>query len=1335
MSNQNDGSSNMGDLFQQRRAAAAARQRGGKDENGAAEAAPERQTSSKSFMEIQAEQVKEKNHLQRQERPANNSQFDPRRKESNHPSAGNSNRSSQQRGDRGGDRGDRGGDRRRGGGGSISRSNLPIEQGVVCALRESFGFIHCADRPEEIFFHYSEVTGCSPNELKMDDEVEFRVGISSNSRSDEKKMAAYQVRMLETGTIVWETEDQPGVRFQGLIERQIRTDQRSGRDSNNNNNASEGTIRVMVADDENAKADSTSEEEEKKKKSTEGPLVRYLASSYTLPGAGSKGDVRSSRQGPDRLGRGDLVEFSIVTDRRTKEKYARSITLVQSERERSRIEKEKKMLENATEEKGVVVSLKNEYGFIKSNKRRENVYFQYSHLVLPETEEEFVLKEGQELKFLVIVEGEGQKQKCSARQLECLPKGSVVFHTVIAVGVTGVVKTCPLPPGNTGLSDEIDGTVRLVLPIVDKEEDGTERTIEEVNLHFSDAPGGVFSYQQRGGPVGWMKEGDTLLFDVVKELSDGSYRVAPSKCTVPVGNGETELSSEASEESSGVRLLDLSGVGRAEGVIYSLKDPGGFGFIHFAERAVDIHFKFHDMLPNELQLDLRKYAGYKDDVSNQFKLEVGLSVSFDISAHGIISSDTRGRQGRGGHQQERENLKAQRVLLLPRSAVSPEKVIAAGVKGVVKSEDYKQAYAGFVDLDDEIEPMSLDERHPLVAKMIDSFLEESSSPAGRKSLVFRDVLSVKEDDVVVEMIQAKGNGLLNCTHIPVAGLSSHPGRLCIRRVEQEKVTKEDKEEGTTPKKQASKMSKTFRFDRSCLVEDSKEDVPPGAGDVVTFDLVQSRRTGKIMLQNLKVVERKEREEIVAGSSAGVGIVKEVVPSRNFGFISVMDETATKLEVLFFNLSKVVSDSSGNETPTSKKQVQIRKGDEVKFEIGVEKNGKRIALMVQVVPKGTIPAKAAKNACRGFILLEPSHTNLADTPARKSKSRSPTRLDTGRSLSPSRTSDKSPGRWSNVKDVSQKAQHKEIAENGRILLLEDGSGMFNKRKIVRKTDSAPDTLATVPNEDASAIDEGEKNAKCTDAGSGETTSEDHSICSHLPYMNGAIAIHGAGASSSMDGSSNPRRGDLVSFVTARNGKGVRDIRVVTRQAAIFVRGRLENIIVLNKDGEKGNMGTAKFIAATEKGEEYEIDLTEVVSCDATLLKDKQAVEGVLHDGKMYGICRTTDLYLESKLGASSKERQKLNITVKKDRGGKIMAQSMMATVRFLVRSTGLQIPPLCAILTFLVMFQGPDGTKGFAAGWTKRVSSRHASSVGQEEDVDETADSTNVDQQVNLDEIP
>lgn len=136
-------------------------------------------------------------------------------------------------------------------------------------------------------------------------------------------------------------------------------------------------------------------------------------------------------------------------------------------------------------------------------------------------------------------------------------------------------------------------------------------------------------------------------------------------------------------------------------------------------------------------------------------------------------------------------------------------------------------------------------------------------------------------------------------------------------------------------------------------------------------------------------------------------------------------------------------------------------------------------------------------------------------------------------------------------------------------------------------------------------------------------------------------------------------------------------MIKRQVATLQRGRLENIELIDTEDKK-NKGNAKFIAETDEEEVYDINLAEVVSCTASILKEKEVVEGIVHEGRVYGLCRINDLYLASKTGhGKSKQRQKLNLTVKKDRGGTIMAQSMMA--------------------------KGPDGTNGFKAGWTKRIS--------------------------------
>jgi len=1214
-----------------------------------------------------------------------------------------------------------GGGGRRGGRQPANIKSLPFEQGIICSLKESFGFIHCAERPEEIFFHYSEVTNCHPDDLKIDTEVEFKVG--GTSGSDNKKLAAFSVNRVETGTVVWEMEEREGHFYEGLVEkpcvssRGSHGDHDGGRGGNNGPQA-DGTIRITVPQGTNNDSlvdvepnddGSTNENDNKEvmevnttnKRNRNGPLVRLRAGEYS-----------GASNSPSRLFRGDLVQFRVFLDRRTKQKYARQITLIHSERERKRIEKEKQLMENATTEEGLVVNLNKGFGFIKSNKRREDIYFHYSQLIIPENDEEgnvkddFELKKGQEVKFLVVTEMQTNNSsnksniasngngKVSARQIHCLPKGSVAFNTVELKGARGVVTRVPHPPSPGSKNDDSRwGRVRLIEQKYDGEGGDNENEAssasvmnskEDISLHFSDAPGGVFNYQNhRNQPMSdlWIHEGDTLLFDVVKETVDGSYRVIPTLHKIGLGGSIINPNTVASDNDHGnenniverpaVRLISVSMVGRAEGVIHTLKPD--YGFIHSAERPVDVHFKTYDLMPDELQADIRRNMG----IDELCILEEEASAQFDICAHGNITT-TAQRGRRRGAQQARENIRGQRLVILPKSAVTLETCIATSAKGVIKSINPQQLYTGVIELEEDAKSMTIDERHPIVAKMITSFLEESSLPNGRKSIVFRDTLGTSDGDVIIEMARMKGQGVLKCSHIPVPGIAPHHGRICIRRIEKEEndgdeeVEDETNEEspkdtpnvaqkGKSKGKQTNRVFKNLRFDKSSLEKALKEDIPPSPGDGIICDVIQSRRTGNITVRNLKIVTRKFGErnhmELKSTESTGLGVVKDVVARRHFGFISVFDENNAKSEMLFFQLPK---------------DKRFMKGNEVKFDIAME-GLKRIAINVESVRKGTIPSVASKNACLGYLLMEPSHTTLSNTPVRKAGKGGSDKIGKGR--------------WAESNNDIKTTLKQKMVEDGCILLLEDKTGIFQKkpkRRRKKRSDSvdSADTLGDASVDGTKSV--GSDDGLSSDDGlmSDDQCQGDNviaSILSRINYKNGSIAIHGTGVTSSMDGSTNPKRGDLVSFIKGRNAKTARDVRIVKRGAAFLQRGRLENIRVIHTEDKK-NKGTAQFVAATENQEMYDIDLEEVVSCAASILKEKESVEGILHEGKVYGLCRISDLYLTSKLlGGSGKnrERPKLNLTVKKDRGGKIMAQSMMA--------------------------KGPDGTIGFKADWTNRVS--------------------------------
>ena len=64
-----------------------------------------------------------------------------------------------------------------GGGGAPSGRQSSVEQcqGVVCSMKDNYGFIERADVVREIFFHYSEFRGADVNTLKLGEDVQFGV--------------------------------------------------------------------------------------------------------------------------------------------------------------------------------------------------------------------------------------------------------------------------------------------------------------------------------------------------------------------------------------------------------------------------------------------------------------------------------------------------------------------------------------------------------------------------------------------------------------------------------------------------------------------------------------------------------------------------------------------------------------------------------------------------------------------------------------------------------------------------------------------------------------------------------------------------------------------------------------------------------------------------------------------------------------------------------------------------------------------------------------------------------------------------------------------------------
>jgi len=462
------------------------------------------------------------------------------------------------------------------------------------------------------------------------------------------------------------------------------------------------------------------------------------------------------------IGRHDVVECSLNAI--GKKLLAKEIIILESH--------EEKILQNIEKEQGVIVSLKNEsyYGFIQSIKRKEHVYFHYSHLIDPS-----LVKIGKCVEFKVIDELlENGSCSLAARQIDYLPDGSVEFRSVVCKDVKGCVVTLPhevRKKKKFGVMSH-PGTISLSAPI----EDG-EKVISTVLFHAQDSP----------IPLQWLKQGDEFIFDISIEHVDQTHCATSPK------------------------LTQLALPGRNEGIISVLKE-NGYGFISLMERQTDVYFRSENLLPSNIQ----KMFGDKID------LEAGTEVSFDLSIK---------QNGRGS---EKENIKAHRILPLPKGSILIEKTLAQTVKGVITQ--IHQDGSGYIELNESIQGMSFGEHHPIISKMLNEFMEDEN----RQEIVYSDVQSPHESRFIIALAESKG---LNVSFVNDTTDDNTFLRL--------KISKDD--EKKKKKLKTPKAVKLVRFDKkyACYTDDSV----PCAGDVITCDVIHTRRTQTYSAINLSLIER------------------------------------------------------------------------------------------------------------------------------------------------------------------------------------------------------------------------------------------------------------------------------------------------------------------------------------------------------------------------------------------------------------------------------------------------------------------------------------------------
>ncbi|XP_037928242.1 cold shock domain-containing protein E1 [Teleopsis dalmanni] len=271
-------------------------------------------------------------------------------------------------------------------------------RGVVCSMKESFGFIERADVVKEIFFHFSEAEGNV--ELRPGDDVEFTIQ-TRNGRE-----YACNITRLPPGSVIFEDVD--STIYKGQVLKPL--------DRNNPT------------------------------RQTNDPLpgrIRYRAPDYSeveVP-FGDK-----DQKGDFTLRHGDWVQFLLATDRRDQLQRATSISLLD---ETFKVSGEKR-------EQGVVASIKEGFGFLRCVERNVRLFFHFTE-VLDTTRE---IAANDEVEFTVIQEPgvTYNNSRLHAIRIKHLPPNTVQFETLMASNIEGYV-TREAPKSPVKSQDRVEGGV------------------------------------------------------------------------------------------------------------------------------------------------------------------------------------------------------------------------------------------------------------------------------------------------------------------------------------------------------------------------------------------------------------------------------------------------------------------------------------------------------------------------------------------------------------------------------------------------------------------------------------------------------------------------------------------------------------------------------------------------------------------------------------------------------------------------------------------------------------------------------------------------------------
>ena len=249
-------------------------------------------------------------------------------------------------------------------------------QGVVCTLKDSFGFIERADVVREIFFHSSECMDFKS--LNLGDDVEFGI----QTRNDKK--VAVNVIPLPTGTVVF--EDVSIEKFTGIVMRPAEK-------------APHGFGRQQYSGLVGGSAGA----------GVESGIIRFLGVNEPDICFAAK-DIN----GEFTLKENDLVTFNVVTDKRDNMKHAGKVALHEDCFAKT----------GESRENGYIASLKDAYGFIKCfNRDGTRIYFKLAELLDPN----YPVNNNDEVEF-TLSQDFSSPGRLQAIRIKFLPNGTIMSN-------------------------------------------------------------------------------------------------------------------------------------------------------------------------------------------------------------------------------------------------------------------------------------------------------------------------------------------------------------------------------------------------------------------------------------------------------------------------------------------------------------------------------------------------------------------------------------------------------------------------------------------------------------------------------------------------------------------------------------------------------------------------------------------------------------------------------------------------------------------------------------------------------------------------------------------